>query len=341
MENFTARVSLSGEGMSRLRRFSLVPIFVLVATACVDESPPSAFAQSAGEVDEEQGEATEEAQVAAEDDAYADTDPSALTDFHSTLDPHGAWVDDQNYGTVWVPNAQEVGPDFAPYVSDGSWAYDDDYYWVSAYEWGWVPFHYGRWTWIEGRRWAWIPGREYAGAWVEWRVGPAGYGYLGWGPLPPRFGWHGGVAFFYGEALLRPAPVVFCPREEVFAPRVGGHLVVGERVAAFAGETRPYVRAEPVVAGHPAARGPAPAVLGIDAARIVRVNAGDPGVLRARAFARPSTAAPLGAHPASRHVVLRWRGGGGGRGVRRAPAQHFTAPPRGGGGHGGGRGGRH
>ena len=47
-------------------------------------------------------------------DEYADTDPSALSDFHGTLDAHGTWVDDPTYGTVWVPNANEVGADFAP-----------------------------------------------------------------------------------------------------------------------------------------------------------------------------------------------------------------------------------
>src|SRR5580700_1595728 len=55
------------------------------------------------------------AQPAAQDDTYTDTDPSSLTDFHSTLDPHGQWVEDPTYGTVWSPNRAEVGADFSPY----------------------------------------------------------------------------------------------------------------------------------------------------------------------------------------------------------------------------------
>src|SRR5580658_7973900 len=46
---------------------------------------------------------------------YEDTDPSALTDFHSVLDAHGQWMEDSRFGTVWVPNPAEVGPDWVPY----------------------------------------------------------------------------------------------------------------------------------------------------------------------------------------------------------------------------------
>ena len=130
--------------------------------------------------------------IGADADAYDDNDPSALTDFRSALDSHGAWVDDPTYGTVWVPAPAEVGADFRPYVTAGHWAYDDDYVWVSDYSWGWAPFHYGRWVFAEGRGWVWIPGREYRGAWVTWSVDD-GYGYLGWAPMGPAFLWFGGV----------------------------------------------------------------------------------------------------------------------------------------------------
>ena len=104
-------------------------------------------------------------------DDYADTDPSALTDFRPALDPYGNWVDDPSYGLVWTPNAEQVGTGFQPYETSGSWDYaDGDPVWVSNYAWGWVCFHYGRWAW-SGGRWVWIPGREYAGAWVSWRLG--------------------------------------------------------------------------------------------------------------------------------------------------------------------------
>jgi hypothetical protein len=82
-----------------------------------------------------------------EEGEYQDTDPSALSDFRSTLDPYGTWTEDPTYGTVWVPSPTVVGSDFTPYVSAGHWAYDDDYVWVSDYQWGWAPFHYGRWVW--------------------------------------------------------------------------------------------------------------------------------------------------------------------------------------------------
>src|SRR4051812_8767128 len=108
-----------------------------------------------------------------EGDAYADTDPSALSDFREPLAPYGSWTDDGTYGTVWMPDATVVGADFAPYQSAGHWALDDneDWIWQSDYDWGYVPFHYGRWVWIGGRGWAWIPGRVYAPSWVTWRIG--------------------------------------------------------------------------------------------------------------------------------------------------------------------------
>src|SRR5678815_3106513 len=36
---------------------------------------------------------------AQQDQEYTDTDPSALTEFKSTLDPYGTWQDDGQYGT--------------------------------------------------------------------------------------------------------------------------------------------------------------------------------------------------------------------------------------------------
>jgi hypothetical protein len=242
-------------------------------------------------------------------DSYADTDPSALTDFHDALDPHGSWYDDPAYGTSWVPNPDEVGPNFAPYVTDGSWAYDDDYVWQSNYDWGWVAFHYGRWAWMSGR-WGWVPGRSYAGAWVTWRVGPSGFGYVGWGPMAPSFGWKGGAAYGLGPAVRsQPAPVAFVAREAMFAPRVGAYVVPGDRVGAIASATHPYVRAEPVPSNQPLAQGvmhgPTPKALGISAGAIVRVDPGNRSARRALAYSRPSTAVPLGARPSARAAWTR------------------------------------
>lgn len=154
-----------------------------------------------------------------------DTDPSALTTFRPALDPYGVWVSDSRYGTVWVPNRDVVGPDFAPYVSRGHWALtaDDDWIWASDYPFGWAVFHYGRWVWIPGSGWAWVPGRTYANAWVVWRVPTAGYAYVGWAPMPPTWGWRNGYAF--GLYYSPPLPYVFCPSAYVFDHRVHYHIV--------------------------------------------------------------------------------------------------------------------
>ena len=141
--------------------------------------------------DSEPGEYTE---VPARADVYADTDPSALSDFRGVLDPYGAWLDDPTYGTVWVPDANFVGPDFIPYQTAGHWEWDgQDYVWVSDFPWGWVPFHYGRWVESASLGWVWIPGRRYAPAWVDWRVGTDSYDYVGWGPTPPDHVWYDGI----------------------------------------------------------------------------------------------------------------------------------------------------
>jgi hypothetical protein len=237
--------------------------------------------------------------VGADGSEYEDTDPSALTDFHSTLDPYGNWVDDPNYGTVWTPSTDVVGDDFSPYVTAGSWTYDDygNYVWASDYDWGWAPFHYGRWAYL-GSRWGWIPGRTYAGAWVSWR---AGGGYVGWAPLPPTWYWRGGYAF--GVGAVPYAPYAFCGAHQIFAPHFGGGLVTsGAQVAGIAQRTQPYTAANPSVGGvgrtsaHPTVGGPSPSSLGLGPHEVAHASATTPGVAHAQAFAHPSTAQTLGAH---------------------------------------------
>lgn len=155
----------------------------------------------------------------------SDTDASALTTFKPALDPYGNWVSDSNYGTVWVPHAEAVGPNFAPYVSRGHWALtaDDDWIWVSDYPFGWAVFHYGRWVWISGHGWSWVPGRTYANAWVVWRVPSAEYAYVGWAPMPPTWVWMNGSAISLWYAP--PVPYVFCPSAYVFDAHVHYHIV--------------------------------------------------------------------------------------------------------------------
>jgi hypothetical protein len=228
-------------------------------------------------------------------DEYDDADPSAVTDFHGALDPHGGWVDDGKYGTVWVPARSAVGADFVPYQTGGHWAYGDDYTWVSDYDWGWAPFHYGRWVLIDGRGWAWIPGRRYAPAWVTWRVGSPGFGYVGWAPLAPEWGWRAGVVVSFGFPVL--PHFSYCGTVDLFAPRLSARVLAGPQVAVAEGGTR--VWAEGSVRGGRVA-GPPPSRCGIATEAVVHVSANDPGTRHAQEFSKPSTAVALGAHPPAR-----------------------------------------
>ncbi len=259
-------------------------------------------------------------------DVYADTDPSALTDFHPTLDGHGTWVEDPTYGTVWVPNPAEVGPDFAPYETAGHWEFDDaDYVWVSDYDWGWAPFHYGRWMYGPAG-WFWIPGRVYAPAWVTWRLGGPDYWYVGWAPMAPVFYWRAGVAIGVAPMIVAPAGFYYCAHGDVFASSIGAHVVARAEVGPIAAHTQAY-------GGAGAVHGPAPQNLGIAPSAVVHASPNSRGLQMARAFARPSTAKALGAHPPTPHRVVAApparpsstfhgaphgapRGGGGGHGHR-------------------------
>jgi hypothetical protein len=230
---------------------------------------------------------------------YSDADPSALTDFRSTLDPYGQWVEDPTYGTAWVPSSSVVGPDFAPYVSGGHWAYDDDYVWVSDYDWGWAPFHYGRWVYAGPTGWEWIPGRAYAGAWVTWRYGAGDWGYVGWAPLGPTWCWRRGLPV--GVGFVPRAPYSFVGAHELFGPGLGGRLVTGSQVGVVGSHTQPYVPASPRVGNtaasvRMAAGGPPLSALHVSQAEVVRASAAtNRGLAQAQGFARPSTAVALGA----------------------------------------------
>jgi hypothetical protein len=218
-----------------------------------------------------------------EQQEYGDTDPSALTEFKSTLDPYGTWQDDSQYGTVWQPDPGVVGNDFAPYVTNGHWNYDNDYTWVSDYDWGWAPFHYGRWVWIGGRGWSWIPGRRYAGAWVSWRTGADGYGYVGWGPMAPSYYWRNGSAYDVGWRVN--TPYTFCHTSDLFSPTLHGRTIAGPEVGVIAGNTHPYEGRTPA---HPTV-GPPLNHLGLIPPQIEH----SPGLLRARALSRPVGSAPF------------------------------------------------
>ena len=124
---------------------------------------------------------TDEEAAAAYDEGY---DPAAYQQFESALSPYGQWIDDPNYGQIWVPASDSVGADFSPYSSGGHWVYTDwGWTWASDWAWGWAPFHYGRWIWGMGRGWCWRPGTLWGPGWVHWR---SGGGYVGWAPLGPH-----------------------------------------------------------------------------------------------------------------------------------------------------------
>ena len=236
--------------------------------------------------------------VPAAGEDYADADPSALTDFRSTLDPYGRWVDDPTYGTIWVPSESVVGNDFTPYQTAGHWAYDDDYTWVSDYDWGWAPFHYGRWAYASPYGWGWVPGRTYAGAWVSWRYGYGDWGYVGWAPLGPTWGWQGGMA--YGLGFVPGEPYGYCAAGNLFAPQVGGYMVAPGQAGVIGAHTRPYVAANPGVNGRVAATprvgGPPPQIMRIPASAVTHGALANRGVVQAQAYAHAGTAASLGAH---------------------------------------------
>src|SRR5664279_4745731 len=100
--------------------------------------------------------------------------------FYDDLSPYGYWVDNPNYGYVWVPN---VDPGFTPYGTNGYWVFTDaGWTWVSNYPWGWAPFHYGRWYSDPVYGPMWVPGNEWGPGWVTWRRSE---GYYGWAPIEP------------------------------------------------------------------------------------------------------------------------------------------------------------
>ncbi|VTR44343.1 DUF6600 domain-containing protein [Sphingobacterium thalpophilum] len=100
--------------------------------------------------------------------------------FYDELSPYGQWINDPNYGYVWIPDA---GPDFQPYATNGYWTMTDyGNTWVSNYDWGWAPFHYGRWNYNDRYGWGWVPDYEWGPAWVNWRQSSD---YYGWAPLGP------------------------------------------------------------------------------------------------------------------------------------------------------------
>ena len=100
--------------------------------------------------------------------------------FYDQLSPYGEWVENADYGYVWIP---DVDQDFSPYSTSGYWVMTDyGWTWVSDYPWGWAAFHYGRWDYNNNYGWFWVPDNEWGPSWVTWRTGN---GYYGWTPMRP------------------------------------------------------------------------------------------------------------------------------------------------------------
>ena len=104
--------------------------------------------------------------------------------FYRELSPYGTWIQNNEYGYVWVPRHHD---NFYPYSTGGYWLFTEyGWTWVSDYSWGWAPFHYGRWFYDPFYGWVWVPGYNWGAAWVTWRYCP---GYYGWAPLGPDIGY--------------------------------------------------------------------------------------------------------------------------------------------------------
>ncbi len=148
--------------------------------------------------------------------------------FYDELQPYGTWIDDPNYGNVWIP---DVGTDFRPYGSAGHWVLTDyGNTWVSDYDWGWAPFHYGRWRYDDYYGWEWIPGYEWGPAWVNWRTGG---GFYGWAPLSP------GININIGFGSYNPPENywVFAPQAYINNPRIFNYYAPRTRVNTYIRQT--------------------------------------------------------------------------------------------------------
>jgi hypothetical protein len=135
--------------------------------------------------------------------------------FEQALTPYGQWVDDPNVGRVWQPDPNEVGQDFTPYSTGGTWGYND-YGWNfnTGWSWGWAPFHYGRWYRHASYGWVWYPGYTWGPSWVDWRYSG---GYVGWAPLGPP-----GYSAQFGLGVPGWS---FCARNNFWHPYVSYHQI--------------------------------------------------------------------------------------------------------------------
>jgi hypothetical protein len=157
--------------------------------------------------------------ASAQYDQYDSDREVSYQTFYDELSPYGRWVDNPDYGYVWVPDA---GDDFRPYSSKGHWVWTENYewMWVSDYDWGWAPFHYGRWEEDSYYGWFWVPGYEWSSAWVAWRDGGD---YYGWAPIRP--GINISINFNIGGYSPPDNYWCFAPRQYITSPRIFDYCV--------------------------------------------------------------------------------------------------------------------
>lgn len=156
--------------------------------------------------------------------------------FQAALEPYGAWVEGQSYGTVWVPHATPAG--WRPYTN-GRWlSTNHGWMWLGEEPWGWAAYHYGRWTFDPRLGWAWIPGDLWAPAWVVWRHGQ---GYVGWAPLVPDADWRRESSRDRSDGLARGVDVFawsFVRARDFTARSVSSRIVPAGRNPTLVSLTR-------------------------------------------------------------------------------------------------------
>jgi hypothetical protein len=119
-----------------------------------------------------------------------------LADFEYELDEYGDWVNDAEFGNVWVPRG--LASDWRPYYyGRWSWLPMAGWCWIPYEPWGWSTFHYGRWHWGMNIGWYWIPMNMWGPAWVNWWWDND---YFAWAPMS-YWGYPGIIIdnFYYGR----------------------------------------------------------------------------------------------------------------------------------------------
>ncbi len=135
--------------------------------------------------------------------------PESVRPYVYELSRYGDWRLDATYGWIWIPG--EIASTWRPYYY-GHWVFSPiGFVWVSSEPWGWAPYHYGRWHYASGYGWFWAPGHLFAGAYVQWAIGPT---YYAWTPIG-----------FYGYPLLHLyAPWYYVPHQYIFHHHVHRHM---------------------------------------------------------------------------------------------------------------------